>query len=172
MTFKIIICGSREFDDYARLKNVCDDVVSEMRLKYQTPFLELENIEVVSGNAKGADLLGEQWAKSYGHWRDKKRYNMGLKIFPLLPSHWTDMDVRPDNEVFPKTRADGTVYNALAGSNRNLRMLDYALSDGDIAIVIAFYKGKSSGSKNMIKVCKKAGVEHFIWDDDKQKMRK
>ena len=168
--FKIIICGSRTFNDYEKLKEVCDSVVSNFQ--YKGYFTYFNHVEVISGHAKGADLLGERWARHYLQWRDGKMLTIGIKTFPLLPEHWVDMEVRPDNEVFPKRRDDGTVFNALAGSNRNLRMLDYALEGGDVAIVIAFYKGKSAGSKNMVRFCKKADVKHFIWDDKKQKMRK
>ncbi len=49
---KVIIAGSRDFNDYRRLKMVCD-----FYLQNET------DIEVVSGTAKGADKLGEQYAK-------------------------------------------------------------------------------------------------------------
>jgi hypothetical protein len=59
---KIIIAGSRNFNDYEMLKSSI------------LPFTEnLENIEIVSGNAKGADKLGEQFAKEMGY---------SLKLFP------------------------------------------------------------------------------------------
>lgn len=45
---KTIIAGSRSFSDYELLRSVCD---------------EYEIGEVVSGTAKGADLLGEKYAK-------------------------------------------------------------------------------------------------------------
>jgi len=52
---KIIIAGGREFTDYdllnRKLKDFCD--------KHG---LFLKDIEVVSGAARGADSLGEQWA--------------------------------------------------------------------------------------------------------------
>lgn len=45
---KTIIAGSRNFDDYDTLKNVCN--------KYQIT-------EVVCGGAQGADALGERYAR-------------------------------------------------------------------------------------------------------------
>ena len=48
---KVIIAGSREFDDYEVLRNYCDHV-----LQNQT------DIEIVSGTARGADQLGERYA--------------------------------------------------------------------------------------------------------------
>lgn len=50
---KIIIAGSRDFDNYALLKSIC------------APCL-LDNGEIVSGGARGADMLGEKLAKELG----------------------------------------------------------------------------------------------------------
>lgn len=59
---KVIIAGSRDFSDYEKLKEVCDYMLSR-----QT------DVEIVSGAARGADILGEQYAKEKGH---------SLKQFP------------------------------------------------------------------------------------------
>lgn len=59
---KVIIAGSRDFNDYEKLKEVCDYMLSR-----QT------DVEIVSGVARGADILGEQYAKEKGH---------SLKQFP------------------------------------------------------------------------------------------
>lgn len=52
---KIIIAGSRAFTDYPRLKEEIDKVSQDITIT-----------EVVSGTARGADLLGERWAKENG----------------------------------------------------------------------------------------------------------
>lgn len=54
--FKVIIAGGRDFENYSMLKEKCDII-----LKNKT------NIEIVSGNAKGADKLGELYAKEKGY---------------------------------------------------------------------------------------------------------
>jgi hypothetical protein len=51
--FKVIICGSRNFNNYDLLKTKCD--------YYLSRFLKPE-VTVISGTAKGADSLGEQYA--------------------------------------------------------------------------------------------------------------
>ena len=53
---KVIIAGSRDFDDYEMLRKYCDFL-----LQSQT------DIEVVSGTAKGADQLGEKYATERGY---------------------------------------------------------------------------------------------------------
>jgi predicted Rossmann fold nucleotide-binding protein DprA/Smf involved in DNA uptake len=59
---KVIIAGGRDFSDYSLLKESCDQILSN-----------LDNIEIVSGRAKGADSLGEEYALENGH---------NCKIFP------------------------------------------------------------------------------------------
>lgn len=51
---KVIIAGSRTFNDYELLKSVCNKLIHE-------------RIEIVSGTANGADKLGERYAKEFGH---------------------------------------------------------------------------------------------------------
>lgn len=53
---KLIIAGGRNFDDFNKLCQVCDE------------FLQDQNdIEIVSGAYKGADLLGERYAAERNH---------------------------------------------------------------------------------------------------------
>lgn len=55
-TFKCIIAGGRDFNNYDWLKEVCDKILANK-----------ENVEIVSGAAYGADLLGEKYAKERGY---------------------------------------------------------------------------------------------------------
>jgi hypothetical protein len=59
---RTIIAGTRTFNDYELLKTK----LTEFRLTHDIT-------EIVSGGAKGADLLGERYAEEY---------NINLKIFP------------------------------------------------------------------------------------------
>jgi hypothetical protein len=60
-TFKVIVAGSREFSDYELLRNNLDTLLRN-RIK------DGYSITIVSGGARGADLLGEQYAKERGYW--------------------------------------------------------------------------------------------------------
>jgi hypothetical protein len=53
---KVIIAGSRDFNDYDRLRSYCDHV-----LQNQT------EVEIVSGAARGADQMGERYANEKGY---------------------------------------------------------------------------------------------------------
>lgn len=54
--FRVIIAGGREFNDYKLLEEKADFYLSKKRE-------EGYRVIVVSGTAKGADLLGERYAK-------------------------------------------------------------------------------------------------------------
>jgi hypothetical protein len=55
--FKLIIAGGREFSDYELLEK---EVIKLLRGKYP------KDVEIVSGGARGADSLGEKFAKEKG----------------------------------------------------------------------------------------------------------
>lgn len=59
--FRVIICGSREFDDYEFLRDKCDKILSRKAAD------TTEEIVIVSGCAKGADTLGERYASERGY---------------------------------------------------------------------------------------------------------
>jgi len=58
---KVIVAGSRTFNDYELLKETLDTFKMYLAKKCVD-----EPIEIVSGTARGADKMGEQWAKENG----------------------------------------------------------------------------------------------------------
>jgi hypothetical protein len=94
---------------------------------------------IVSGAANGADELSEVYAKENN--------------IPTLihKANWKNMKepcVRKSNQYGE--------YNSLAGLNRNSLIIK------DCDIVIAFWDGKSRGTKDSINKAKKAGKEIII----------
>ncbi|MFT7614323.1 MAG: hypothetical protein ACI9J3_003305 [Parvicellaceae bacterium] len=57
-SFKVIIAGGRHFFDYAIVKRVCDHMLKDRKAG---------TIEIVSGTCRGADKLGERYAKENGY---------------------------------------------------------------------------------------------------------
>ena len=108
---KIIIAGGRDFNDYNKLCQFCNKILSE-----QT------EVEIVSGTANGADKLGEKYAVDNGH---------PIKQFP----------------------ADWDKFGKSAGYKRNAQMAEYADA------LIAFWDGKSRGTKHMIDLAKRAKLK-------------
>ena len=58
--FNVIIAGSREFNDYELLKESCDFYLYN---KLNDPNI---NVVIISGAARGADHLGEEYARERG----------------------------------------------------------------------------------------------------------
>lgn len=54
MSFKVVVAGSRTFNDYEFLKEKLNKALSKK-----------ENVTIISGGARGADYLGEKYAKEY-----------------------------------------------------------------------------------------------------------
>lgn len=81
--FKVIIAGTRTFDDYEALKAYADYKLGQIK----------EDIEIISGGATGADALGERYAKEKGYTikrfpADWNRY--GKKAGPLRNKQMAD----------------------------------------------------------------------------------
>lgn len=112
---RIVIAGSHGFEDYALLEQTLDRIIDE----------QTNAIELVSGHAKGADLLAERYAKENE-----------------LPIHI----IKPDWRA----------YGRAAGPIRNRQMLDYAMDESPL--VVAFWDGKSKGTKNTIDTAKSLGI--------------
>ncbi len=117
---RLIIAGTRDFHCYDIVKSEAASFVQE--LKEQSKGC---TVTIVSGGARGADLLGERFAKEYG--------------FKLMR--------------FP---ADWKVYGKQAGPVRNRQMLNYAKEEQ--GALLAFWDGKSRGTKNMIDIAKDADI--------------
>lgn len=65
---RLIIAGSRDFNDYELLKKEVDEYLFEEVICTHYPDLTEETavVEIVSGGARGADKLGEKYADGRG----------------------------------------------------------------------------------------------------------
>lgn len=112
---KVIIAGGRNFDNYALLKFKCNAILKSI----------IEEIQVVSGGSKGADALGERYAKEKGF------------ICKRFEANWDK-------------------NGKAAGIIRNEEMAKYSTH------LIAFWDGKSAGTKDMISKAKKFNLNTRI----------
>lgn len=126
---RVIIAGSRDFADYSTLSNIAEHI---LRLYVYKKGFEPEDIEIISGGAKGADILGERYGYVYGY--KTKRF----------PANWD-------------------LYGKSAGYIRNKEMAKYASYKKGYGALIAFWDGKSKGTKNMISIAKEYGLKVFIY---------
>mgnify|MGYP006367447513 FL=1 len=121
---RIIIAGSRDFNDYELLKKSAIEIITK---KTMLPDLT----RIVSGGARGADTLGERFANE-----------MGLEISRFIPD-WDGLGKR-------------------AGYVRNAEMAKFAVEDDNDGMLIAFWDGKSRGTKHMIDLAKRYGLEVHV----------
>lgn len=124
---RIIVAGSRDFDDYKLLKLKLKEYIERLDI------VDLSQIVIVSGAAKGADTLGEHFAYDYG---------IATRRFP---AKWDKLGKR-------------------AGWVRNAEMAKYAAEK--YGVLFAFWDGKSRGTKNMIDLANRYGLEVHVVNYD------
>ena len=107
--------------------NSCNDILFKITEQHN----DLDKIRIVSGAARGADQLGEQYAKLVGYEVSK------------FPADWDGLGKR-------------------AGYVRNDEMAKYAMENSNYGVLIAFWDGKSKGTKHMIDLAEKNGLELHI----------
>ena len=56
---RIIVAGGRDFNDFPLLMNKCIGIIATVTKEDNT----IDKIRIVSGSARGADKLGEQYAQ-------------------------------------------------------------------------------------------------------------
>jgi hypothetical protein len=124
--FKVIIAGGRDFTNYNLLSSHMDKLLANV----------IDDIEIVCGAAKGADSLGERYAKEHG-------YNVRYFF------------------------ADWDMYGRGAGFKRNVQMAEYADA------LVAFWDGKSPGTKHMIQTAynKKIAIRIKRYDMETEKCK-
>ena len=121
---RIIIAGSRDFNDYELLKREALNILKQNNRPKDT-------VKIISGTARGADTLGEQFAKEFG-----------LEVKKFIPD-WDRLGKR-------------------AGYIRNAEMAKYATKDDNNGMLIAFWDGKSKGTKHMIDLANRYGLEVHV----------
>ena len=124
---RIIVAGSRGFKNYDLLRDTLMDYLDFMDDKdvVDNP----SQVKFISGTAKGADTLGEQFAYTYEY----------------------------DVIRFP---ADWNTYGRSAGYRRNAEMAKYASEA--YGVLFAFWDGQSKGTKHMIDLAKRYGLEVHV----------
>lgn len=126
---RIIVAGGRDFKDYNLLSNTIMQYLEDVD---DTGIVSNpKQVKFISGTAKGADSLGEQFAYTWGY--DVIRF----------PADW---------ERFGKS----------AGYRRNAEMAIYASENGNDGVLIAFWDGRSRGTKHMIDLAVRYGLDVHV----------
>ena len=122
-TIRLIIAGSRDFNDYELLKKEVDEFLFSEIVCNHYPDLTEETavIEIVSGGARGADRLGEKYAE---------KNNLPVKCFiPDWEKHKKSAGYIRNEEmakysnyciIFNLRRSKGSVHMANLAKKYNL----------------------------------------------------
>ena len=124
---RLIIAGSRTVPD--------DDIGMHLLQTGIDNFYRLSLYavsEVVSGGARGADKLGERWARDIAH----------IPV-TVVPARWD-------------------LHGRSAGYKRNVDMAMYAKESASPGAVLALWDGKSRGTRHMIEVAQREGLEVWV----------
>lgn len=140
-----MIAGSRNFNDYPLLYNTVTYELTKRGITSDT-----HKIIIISGKAKGADTLGEKYAKENNY------------IVEEYPAQWNNLSVTPCNVKYNKY---GKPYNSLAGMNRNIDMVN--ASD----LIIMFHDGISSGTAHDLELCKKYNKDYVYTNYDRNNIQ-
>lgn len=133
--FKVLVCGSRNWEDRATIKDALDGVA-----------LKHGPLHVIHGDCRGADRVAAARAEY-----------LGFQV-TAFPADWSVKPDTPPGRV--RQRYDGYRYDVAAGRERNLAMLDQ-----DPDLVLAFQTGRSTGTQHTIDEARKRGIPvHVVTD--------
>jgi hypothetical protein len=108
MTARVIVAGSRTFNDFALLEQKLDALL-----------VNLTDIEIVSGGARGADKLGEMYAK---------KHELPYKVFLADWDMGKDAGFIRNEEMAAYASAEGQGYcvvfwDGQSNGTRHMRMM-------------------------------------------------
>jgi SLOG family YspA-like protein len=135
----VLVAGSRSWDDPTPIREL---------LSHLPKVADGEPITVMHGAARGADALAGTIAKRLGY---------GVTEVPA------DWEVKPDTPAARiRQRSNGTPYDAYAGIERNLAMLDHSPD-----LVIAFIRGASPGTSHVVAEARRRGLDVLVtrWEE-------
>ena len=116
--FKVIIAGGRDFNNYEVLRRECNYLLSR----------KVPDIEVVCGDARGADLLGNKWASEYGY--KVKHFPADWNAFGKSAGYRRNAEMASYADAliaFWDGQSRGTMHmiNLAKDQGLNVRVLDY-----------------------------------------------
>ena len=122
--FRVIIAGTRSFNDYELLRDSCNNLLSEKQRTH--------TVVVISGTARGADQMGERYARERG---------FQLRQFP---ADWLNDEKKagPIRNAKMADNADALIAFWDGESKGTKNMIDNARRKGLAVRVIQYQKPK------------------------------
>lgn len=122
---KLLVAGSRDFNNKSLMHEVLD---------FELMLHDIEEVEVISGGARGADTLAGEFCIEY--------------------------DLREDQ--FKEFKADWDTHGKSAGHIRNWEMGEYLDGYKGESMAVLFWDGKSKGTKSMLDILVKLKINTKI----------
>lgn len=119
-TYKVIIAGTRAFEDYDLLCRKCDEILQKKALKH--------SVVIVSGTARGADRLGERYAADRGYAVEK--YPANWKAFGKAAGYIRNGDMADASDMLiafwdGKSRGTGHMIDLAWKKGLSVQIIDY-----------------------------------------------
>lgn len=134
---RIIIAGGRDFNNYELMKESIDNTLTKLSIK---------NLSTGLGNYPAGFLHGVEFISGTARGADV--------LGEVIVSERGWQVIR-----FP---ADWDTYGKSAGYIRNEQMAEYAMSEDSYGVLLAFWDGQSKGTKHMIDLAKKHGLDIYV----------
>lgn len=122
--FRVIIAGTRSFNDYELLRDSCNNLLSEKQRTH--------TVVVISGTARGADQMGERYARERGF--QLRRFPADWELYGKSAGHIRNAKMA-DN-------ADALIAFWDGESKGTKNMIDNARRKGLAVRVIQYQKPK------------------------------
>ncbi len=132
---RIIIAGGRDFSNYKLLEKECNRILSELAHDGHFSLWVEESMDgllIISGNANGADKLGERFAREY---------NLPVKRFPAnWDLHGKSAGYRRNEQMAVYAKEDnGVLIACWDGKSRGTKhMIDLANKHGLRVFVVNY----------------------------------
>lgn len=150
MTYRILITGSRTWDDWQTVWKALDDTIDHAAKTGETEFV------VVHGACpRGADQHAADFCEDQAGWRDNASQALGEDRHP---ADWTARCTPACKPGHRRRRHDGSTYCPAEGVNRNQRMVDLGAN-----ICLAFNRGNSTGTADCVRRARRAGIQVREW---------
>ena len=129
--YNIIIAGSRNFADYAKMRTEALRAIREAFNK-----INKSDVTIISGGARGADALGERFAKEFG---------LNCHIIKAdWDKHGKKAGYLRNEQMAEFARAIDNAYDEVKN------------------MLIAFWDGVSPGTKHMIEIAKNKRINVIV----------
>ena len=127
---KVIIAGSRDFDNFISAEH-------NLLSFFKAFGIHSTDIEIISGGARGADKIGEQFAK---------KYNIKLTVFPAQWDKYGKSAGMIRNAEMAQYAKDGILFAFWDGKSTGTKNMIDAARRNNMTVLIYEYK-KVNGEK-------------------------